>query len=71
MLINILSTGEKLPFGMKNAINILAVYDEQIKNRIERPISFVQFAETILKLIIQYKEYQEWSSKSRFLISRN
>ena len=61
---SILSTGDKLPFAMKNAINILAVYDEQIKNRVERPISFVQFAETILKLIIQYKEHQERSSNS-------
>ena len=46
----------KLPFTMKNAIDILRQYDERITDRIERPITFVQFGETLLKLIVQYKE---------------
>lgn len=46
----------KLPFTMKNAIDILRQYDERITDRIERPITFVQFCETLLKLIVQSKE---------------
>merc|ERR1712088_910649 len=46
----------KLPFTMKNAIQILSQYDERITERIERPITFVQFGESLLKLILQQKE---------------
>jgi len=49
----------KLPFTMKNAIDILATYDRRITERVERPITFVQFAETLLKLIVQQKERQQ------------
>ena len=46
----------QLPFKSKDAIEIMAEYDSQIPENIEREISFIQFAEAMIKLIVRYKE---------------
>ena len=46
----------QLPFKSKDAIEIMAEYDSRIPENIEREISFIQFAEAMIKLIIRYKE---------------
>ena len=46
----------QLPFKPKDAIEIMAEYDSGIPENIEREISFIQFSEAMIKLIIRYKE---------------
>jgi len=46
----------QLPFKPKDAIEIMSEYDVRIPENIEREISFIQFAEAMIKLIIRYKE---------------
>jgi len=46
----------QLPFKPKDAIEIMSEYDSGIPENIEREISFIQFSEAMIKLIIRYKE---------------
>jgi len=54
----------QLPFTPKQSVQFLSETDKRIPENIEREISFLQFSETMVKLIMDYKENvvkQKWT----------
>lgn len=56
----------ELPFSAVECVRVLSLDDPNIKANIERNISFVQFAETLISLVVGHKESEHQQELDKF-----